>query len=47
MLFFLQKKDKYKDGRNLKILSIEGNVISLDEKIEDIIETNRLEISKG
>ena len=32
------KKDKYKDGKKFKILSIEGDVITLDEEIEDIIE---------
>ena len=33
------KKDKYKDGKKFKILSIEGDEITLDEEIEDIIDT--------
>ena len=38
IILFL-KKDKYKDGKKFKILHIEGDLITLDEEIEDIIDT--------
>jgi DNA polymerase elongation subunit (family B) len=33
------KKDKYRDGKKFKILSIKDDIITLDEEIEDIIDT--------
>jgi DNA polymerase elongation subunit (family B) len=37
-IVILMKNDKYKEGKKIKILDIQGNIITLAEEIEDILE---------